>query len=37
MSGNTDIVNILIKAGVDLNIQANMLFNRRTALHFGIL
>jgi hypothetical protein len=37
MSGNIDIVNILIKAGVDLNIQANMQFNRRTALHFGIL
>ena len=37
MSKNLDIVNILIKAGADLNIQANMQFNQMTALHIGIV
>jgi hypothetical protein len=30
-------VSILIKAGADINIQANMEFNQWAALHFGIL
>ena len=36
MSKNLDIVNIWIKAGDDLNIQANTQFNQMTALNMGI-
>ena len=36
MSKNLDIVKILIKAGTDLNIQANAQFNKMAALHMGI-
>ena len=36
MSKNLDIVNIWIKAGDDLNIQANTQFNQMTALNMGM-